>query len=66
MAIIGVDSVPHQPALLLTPGPSIELGTDVDPIKYFNFFFDTYIADHIVQETNRYADQWIKTQTQYL
>ena len=49
-----------------TPGPKNIPENINKPIDYFNLFFDDAFIDKIVEETNRYSDQYFEENQQFL
>lgn len=52
--------VPRAPfTFTATPGPQFNVDDPNDTVSYFENYFDNDICEHIVTETNRFADQFI-------
>lgn len=65
-AIMGEDVGPAPLTFTSAPGPRHAPPPDADPIDYVLLFVNNDLVDHIVNETNRYADQWIRGHQEYL
>ena len=66
MPIIGEDEGPNVLPFTGQPGPIQAPPDNARPIDYVKLFFDDCLVAKIVEETNRYADQWIAAHQVYL
>ncbi|KAK3887484.1 hypothetical protein Pcinc_008397 [Petrolisthes cinctipes] len=64
--VVDNDRGPLPIPFTATPGPHHIPPNTARPIDYFNLFFDNTVIDNIVEETNRYSNQYIEAKKEYL
>lgn len=66
LPILGEDEAPEQPHFTAAPGPRNAPPADAPPIAYAELFFTEQFVQHLVEQTNLYAQQYIQTHHAYL
>ena len=64
--ILGEDVGPTAFDFTANPGPRHAPNPDATPLDYVKLFLDDDLIDHLVDETNIYAAQWIEQHQEYL
>lgn len=64
--IMGEDPGPPTIPFTATPGLKVRLDPTSSPLQYFQLFFSDQLINLIVDETNRYSNQWIESHQDYL
>ncbi|KAK3889913.1 hypothetical protein Pcinc_006067 [Petrolisthes cinctipes] len=64
--IVHNDRGPLPIPFTATPGPHHIPPNTARPIDYLNLFFDNTLIKNIVEETNRYSNQYIEAKEEYL
>ena len=66
MNILGEDEGPRTFPFTAAPGPMHVPRADSSPLDFAKTFISDELVNLLVLETNRYADQWIESQRDYL